>query len=69
MTRSAYRRWRWSRRVFAGIKLASAIRGPIGVVFMHPVIALASQFIMVWGCSVRCFWFLHHISALKRADV
>jgi hypothetical protein len=54
--------------VSAGRTPASAIKGAIGVDFMHPVMARAVLFSIFWMSSSPFFCPLHHISDPKRAE-
>jgi hypothetical protein len=54
--------------VLVGRILASAIKGAIGVDFMHPVIAPAVLFSIFWMSSSRFFCPLYHTSDPKRVE-
>jgi hypothetical protein len=53
---SANHRCLWFSRTTTGVTLASAISAPMGVVFIHPVIALACRFSIFCTSSLLFCW-------------
>jgi hypothetical protein len=65
--RSAYLRCLSSSNGTAGVRAASLISGPIGVVLSVPVIALACLLTNRCSSSAHVFWPCHQISAPYKA--
>ena len=65
--RSAYLRYLSSNKNTAGVRAASLISGPIGVVLSVPVIALACLLTSRCSSSAHVFWPCHQISAPYKA--
>jgi hypothetical protein len=63
MALTAYHRCLLSNNGIAGVIVASFIRGPIGVLFRAPVMALACRLTIFWMSWAHVFCSFHHNSA------